>query len=499
MFALCLFGWTVRAQSTNAAGSIQELRAQIAAHVTAARFNGALWSIKVASLDTGRVLFEHHAHRRMSPASNSKLYAAALALDHLGGDYRLHTSLFATSEPDGAGNVRGDVIIVGRGDPSWRLAPGATNFWALFDPFVSVLTNGGVRRVRGDIVADATFFHGPPHGAGWMVNDLQDYYGAGISAIALADNTVELRIAPGTEEGQPCGLELLQPHTGLKLMNHTTTLTRGGAPHLEVRRILGKGSLHVFGELPVDAESQIEDVPVPHPSTWFALALKEALERSGIRVSGEGRGVLWPEPSPVRPDTLHMGDVASPPLRDLVRAFMKRSQNMETDLVFNHVGETTRSSATPAWRTSEQLAVEALETFLRSNDLPADELHFDGGSGLSGNNLTSAALTLELLKVMASHPASNDFLNSLPVAGVDGTLLERMSGTSAEGKVCAKTGTSRWANALSGYVTSQAGERLVFSLMLNRNVPLQDRSGELELDAIAVMLAELSVRSDATP
>lgn len=498
VLALCLFALRASAQGPNAARSIEELRAQINAHVTEPRFNGAHWSIKIASLDTGDTVFEHHADRLMSPASNSKLYAGALALDHFGGDYRINTSLYATAKPNRAGKIRGDVIILGRGDPSWRPDPDTTNFWALFDPFVSLLTNAGVRRVTGDIVADATFFRGPPSGASWTVDDMEDYYGAEISAITLVDNLVELRVTPGAEAGHPCALELLQPQTGITLHNHMTTVARGGSTHIEVHRIVGETSVHVIGEMPVGAAAEIEDVPVPHPATWFASAFKEALARSGIRVKGDARSVSWPEPSPVQPDAILLGEIASPPLRDLVSAFMKRSQNLETDLVFNHVGETTRSNKTRSWRTSEQLAVQALEAFLRTNGLPVDDLRFDEGSGLSRNNLTSAALTLELLTFMAAHPASNDFLNSLSVAGVDGTLRRRMKGTPAEGNMRGKTGTLRWVNALSGYVTSAAGEPLVFSLMLNRNVAVPGRSGGMELNDIAVMLARFLSHSETT-
>jgi hypothetical protein len=248
----------------------------------------------------------------------------------------------------------------------------------------------------------------------------------------------------------------------------------------------------------LNVTNHIEDVTVPRPANWFAATLKEALERHGIRVQGDARSVRWPEQSPMPADAVLLGEVASPPLRDLVRDFMKRSQNLETDLIFNHVGETTRSGTTPSWRTSEQLAVQALEGFLRTNNLPVEDLHFDEGSGLSRNNLTSARLTLELLKFMATHVASNDFLESLPVAGVDGTLRKRTKGTPAQGNVHAKTGTLRWVNALSGYVTSAANERFVFSLLLNRNVAAPGRSGRMELDDITVMLARFAGRSDTT-
>jgi serine-type D-Ala-D-Ala carboxypeptidase/endopeptidase (penicillin-binding protein 4) len=174
---------------------------------------------------------------------------------------------------------------------------------------------------------------------------------------------------------------------------------------------------------------------------------------------------------------------------------MKPSQNLETDLVFNHTGELGRTPATPTWHTSERLAVKTLEDFLRAHQVSTTDLLFDEGSGLSRNNLTSANLTVELLKVMARHRDAAVFADALPVAGVDGTLRRRMKGTPAEGNVRAKTGTLRWANALSGYVTTAVGERLVFSLYLNRKVPAAGRNNREELDAIAVLLARCAART----
>lgn len=174
---------------------------------------------------------------------------------------------------------------------------------------------------------------------------------------------------------------------------------------------------------------------------------------------------------------------------------MKPSQNLETDLIFAHVGEAARAPDAAVWRTSEQSALMALREFLRRNALVADDVRFDEGSALSRNNLTSANATVALLTFMSQHREAKSFYDSLPIGGVDGTLRRRMQGTAAEGNVRAKTGTLRWANALSGYVTSAAGERLVFSVMLNRRVVPADRSGRDDVDAIAVMLAQLDGRS----
>ncbi|MCX6956288.1 MAG: D-alanyl-D-alanine carboxypeptidase/D-alanyl-D-alanine-endopeptidase [Verrucomicrobia bacterium] len=488
---------TTKAAAAPAVRTVEELRARLEAHVTQPRFSGALWGVKIVSLDTGRTLFEHHADRLMSPASNCKLYTGALALDKLGGDYRIVTPISGSAKPDVAGELKGDLIVSGRGDPSWKVRGSKKDFWTIFDPLIAVLEKAGVRHVTGDVVADATWFNALPNGAGWTADDLNDYYGAEISAISMEENYAELRVTPGATVGAPCGFAMVHPHTGLMLDNRTRTVAKDGKRRIEAVRLVGENVVHVFGELPVGDKEELVDLTVPRPAGWFAAAFKEALARKGIRVDGNARSLRWPDAPAVTAASVKLGEMASPPLRELVKTFMKPSQNLETDLIFDHLGELRRTAETPAARTAEENAVLALKDFLKKNGLPADEVRFEEGSGLSRNNLVSANATVALLKFMAGHREGRGFAESLPVAGVDGSLRRRMKGTPAEGNVQAKTGTLRYANSLSGYVKTAAGERLAFALMLNRSTPPAGRTSREEVDDVAVLLAGLAARSEA--
>jgi D-alanyl-D-alanine carboxypeptidase/D-alanyl-D-alanine-endopeptidase (penicillin-binding protein 4) len=359
----------------------------------------------------------------------------------------------------------------------------------LFAPFVGVLRNAGVKRVAGDIVADATWFRGVPYGAGWTADDLNDDYGAEVSAIAIEDNYAEIRVAPGAREGAAAEVTIVEPHTGLVLDNRVKTVAKGGTRRIDVTRLIGENVVHIFGEMPLGDKEMITEATVPKPASWFAAALKAELVRAGIAVDGLARSVRWPDAPPDTTAGTKLGDITSPPMRELVAAFMKPSQNLETNMVFSHVGEMSRTAEMPARRTSEELGVGALQEFLKKHGLPAEEVRLEEGSGLSRNNLATANATVALLTYMAKHPEGKAYEAGLPVAGVDGTLRRRMKGTPAEGKVHAKTGTLRYANSLSGYLTTAAGERLVFAAMLNRSIPVLGRPARDDLDELAVMLA----------
>jgi serine-type D-Ala-D-Ala carboxypeptidase/endopeptidase (penicillin-binding protein 4) len=251
------------------------------------------------------------------------------------------------------------------------------------------------------------------------------------------------------------------------------------------------------GRLPVGGANQVIDLAQPEPAAWFAAGLKLALERRGIAVGGQTRGLAWPRTPPWNQGTLvKLGEVSSPPLREMVREFMKPSQNLEADMLLADIGESARESNAPPWMTSEDAGLAALREWLAAAGVRKGDVQFDEGSGLSRNNLTTANATVALLQFMARNREAQDFLDALPIAGVDGTLRGRFQSNAATGNVRAKTGTLRWAWALSGYVTSAAGERLAFSIMLNRFEPAPAHSGHEEIDPLVLMLADFAGRSD---
>jgi len=485
------------AQGAGAARTLNELRQEIDTHLAEPKFSGALWGVKVVSLESGKTLYEHHADRLMSPASNTKLYTGAIALVQLGGNYRFETPIYATGKINSSGVLRGDLVVVGHGDPSWNDRRLGTNFWRVFDPFIAVLTNAGIHRINGNVIGDATYFHGKPTGSGWSVDDLSEGEVGMISALTLEDNLAQLQISPGEKAGDLCRFAMVQPGSGITFSNEAVTVAAGTAAHIRLYQPVDSKNVYILGQIALGSAPQTFDMAVPKPSAWFATGLKMALEQHGIKVSGEARGVAWPEKSTLATnEAVKVGAVTSPPLSEVVRGFMKPSQNLETDTILADVGETSRQANAPSWRTSADAGLNVLEPFLDSIGVPSGQVHFNEGSGLSRENLTTANATVTLLQYMDHHREGQNFYDALPIAGVDGTLRRRYHGTRASGNVHAKTGTLHWAQAQSGYVTSAAGERLVFSVMINRFAPTSGGSGHDEITPVVLALANFAGRSD---
>jgi serine-type D-Ala-D-Ala carboxypeptidase/endopeptidase (penicillin-binding protein 4) len=500
LLAVALIAVRAPAQSTNAPATLAELQARLTEQAASPRFAAGTLGVKIVSLDTGKILFTNHAEKLFSPASNCKLYTVALALDKLGGDYRLATSLYATAPPDASGTLNGDLIVYGRGDPTLnaRLHDGSLD--TALAPFVAALTNAGIKCITGDLVGDESFFHNPPYGSGWDCDDLQFEYGAELSALTLNDNLLKLSVAAGERVGAPCRLAL-SPATGyVVLSNRTETIAKGGPRSIRLQRPLGQNVVYVFGQMPMGQTNYTDDVTVHNPAGLFVTLFQEALAWRGIVVQGRTRTVNWLDRQVQPLDFTKLRElvtVKSPPIRQLAREIQKPSQNLYTELLLLHVGALARASNTPPTTTDEEIGIRELEKFLAKAGVKRGDVQFDEGSGLSRNNLTTPNATIALLQFMSRHPEAETYRNALPIAGVDGTLRDRLRNPPAAGNVRAKTGTLRWANSLSGYVTTAAGERLAFSIMLNRYVaPDAQHTARAEIDRIAVLLAGFTGRSE---
>ncbi len=498
--------------------SLAELQSRLATHVNEARFAAATWGVKIVSLDSKKTVFEHDAGKLFSPASNCKLYTMALALDQLGGDYRIKTSLYSAVKPDKRGTLKGDLIVYGRGDPTINARLNGGDIYRALQPLVAALTNAGVRRISGDIVGNETFITGSPYGSGWAWDDVNYYYGAEISALTINDNTLRVSVQPGGKVGEPCQLSIAPLTSYVVLSNRTQTIAAGGKRDINFFRPGEQNVIYVTGQLPLDATNYSDEVTMHDPAKLFVMFFKEALQRNGIKVSGKVRTVNWLSPRAHLVNEakwVELGAVESLPMRDINREVQKPSQNLYTDLVLGHVGalagqrisnrtnvsDTTNHTETVIGRiSSEDLGVRELERFLKKIGVQRGDVEFEEGSGLSRNNLVTPNATVTLLDYMSRQAEAESYLRALPLAGVDGSLRNRMKKTRAEGNVHAKTGTLRWANALSGYVTTAAGERLAFCLMLNRyQAPDAEHAARNELDKIAVILAEFGVRTNQQP
>jgi D-alanyl-D-alanine carboxypeptidase/D-alanyl-D-alanine-endopeptidase (penicillin-binding protein 4) len=488
--------------------SLAELQTRIAEILRKPELAPAMVAVKVASLDTGRVLFEENAHKLMRPASNMKLYTIATALDRLSTDFRFTTSVYAPAKPDAAGFIHGDLTIYGRGDPSIAARFSNGDYFKGIDDLATRISAAGVKRVLGDLIGDESYFTGPQYGSGWEWEDLTWYYGAEVSSLTVNDNALDLFIKPGSQVGAPALVTTGPPDPLLMTVNRVVTAAKGTRRTLTIYRGLGENTLELSGTIALDDRGYTGSVAISHPAMLFVYLLRAALAQHGVIVTGKTRTIDGkPERSitprlaneaiqSTEPPRVEITNMQSPPLSVIAAQTLKPSQNLYTELVLRTLGKVPAAPVTNSnpELTSEDAGIEVVRVFLKEAGLNPDALVLSDGSGLSRNDMITAEATVQLLTYMSRHKYATAWRDALPIAGVDGTLRNRMKGTVAENNLRAKTGSLSSAASLSGYVTSAAGENLVFSIIVN-NYPRDAEPRTVCIDPIAVLLASFAGRS----
>ncbi len=471
--------------------TLSELVAKLSSQATQPHLRQAALGVKIVALDSGRVIFEHEPFALRKPASNNKLFTGALALDRFGSDFRIRTSVFAAGLPDADGVVAGDVVIYGRGDFSMAARFNDGDYSKALVPMLDAFAKAGVKRITGALIGDDSFFRTPPYGSSWTTDDLQYYYGAGVSALTLQDNVIDLVAKAGANVGDPLVLTLKPETSFLSFSNRAVTVAKGGKSAVELYRPLGQNIVYVHGSLPVGTSTS-DAATLSNPALFFVTQLKAALAARGITVDQAPRsmGSLDRDVAPLNPNWKEIAFMMSKPMGELVKGMMKPSQNLYAQLLLLQAGRRRLREDSPLL-TTENLGGQDLRAFLAGVGIKSTDIHLEEGSGLSRTALVTPDAVVALLRHMATHPQSKAFIDALPVGGVDGTLRSRFKGTAAERNLTAKTGSLSYVASLSGYVTTAGKERVAFSLLLNNYSSWPGKpSGREIIDGMAVTLAE---------
>ena len=301
------------------------LATQIDAIIGQPRYAAADWGVAVVSLDSGRTLYAHRSGKLFEPASTAKLFTAALTLDTLDPQSLIPTRLLSAA-PIRHGTLAGPLLLYGMGDPTLG-TPAANPGWA--DDLAAQLAARGIRVVRGDLIADTTYFSGPPLGNGWEASDLLGWFAAPASALTVHENTVALTLAPGSVAGRPARLDFTPEVATPPLAGTLTTAPAHAPDDINLYRLPGDTLLHAFGSIAVDAPARIYRLAIPDPARQAGEELHAAMRRHGIRLTGKLRVLAWPErDDALRTNAQALAEVLSPPINDILTQGLKRSQNL---------------------------------------------------------------------------------------------------------------------------------------------------------------------------
>lgn len=403
----------------------------------------------VRRLSDGKTLYARNPDLPLVPASNIKLVSTAAALHYLKPNYRFKTEVYG--EPDTKGVIRGDLTFKGYGDP-W-LVP--ERVWQL----ANRMYYNGVRRVRGNIVVDDSFFAGDRHAIGIEQDSSSFSYMAPTGAMSVSFNAVGIHIKPGLNVGDPATV-LLEPRSAYAEVEGEIETIRRGRTWIDasVEPHRDRSVIRIAGKISATDTGRRYWRRIDNPPIYAGEVIKATLEQVGIRVDGKVVTGLAPND---RDPFMHLG---SPPLAEIVDRVNKHSNNFMAEQIARALGAEV-FGAPGTW----EKAAMAIDTFLVEEvGLEPGSYELNNASGLHDVNRFSAEHLVKILAYMQEQPdVSTEFIASLAVAGGAGTLAYRLRDTDAELMVRAKTGTLSISAALSGFITAQSGDVLVFSMLVN--------------------------------
>ncbi len=409
-------------------------------------FSPAFVGIEIATADSGAVLYQRYESKLFHPASNMKLLSTAASVRFLGTWFKFTTSV--TTDGNVIDSVlHGNICVKGSGDPLMTTA--------ILDSLSISIKGAGIRSITGDLVGDVSAYDSIQWGSGWMWDDEPSTDAAFITPLTINENSIDVVVVPGRKTGDPVRVTTDPPGDYLEIENEAVTSGDTLLPDFTIDRQKGANVVSVKGHLTPGHGELRYSFSIRRPELYFLKLFRASLARQGIEVKGECRLDTIGGSTPLA--------LWESPLDSVLHHINKPSDNLAAENLLKTLGE--RVKGKPG---SSQSGLSAVKEYLALAGADTTSLILADGSGLSFYNAVSPKAIVALLLEQYRHQETfSHFYESLPVAGVDGTLKNRMKGSAAQGNVHAKTGSLTGVSALSGYVTSADGSMLAISMMGN--------------------------------
>jgi D-alanyl-D-alanine carboxypeptidase/D-alanyl-D-alanine-endopeptidase (penicillin-binding protein 4) len=432
----------------------------------------ARWGVFAVSLKDGRVVCSRDGRKLFNPASIQKTLTAIVALDKLGADFRWKTSVYSENQIEADGTLNGSLTLYGEGAPDFDAAA--------MENLINQLQAKGLKKVKGNISGDESYFRGDTIGDGWTWNELQWYYGAEASALSFNDNQAFINVENGAAR---TSTDYIQVTIGKPAAAESNTNAEASG----IKRGLSDNHFYVWG----NAKNFGARVAVHNPAGLAAKNLKEALEKKGIAVEGEVRSRDWKADDKF--DTAKAQELArveSQTLGEIVRKMNKHSVNLYAELILRTIGKRFAADVPgdiqrpQNVRGDDTAGAAIIKQWLRQRSVATGEIEVADGSGLSRLNFVTPESFGRAFIYAAQSPFAQAFTDSLPIAATDGTLGGRLA--KVKGKVLAKTGTVTFVNSLAGYADNAGGEVFAFAVVTNNDTRKNGTIGVI--DAVTTIL-----------
>lgn len=405
------------------------------------------WGYYVQPLATNISLASYQGSSLFIPASSNKLLTTAAVLNHLGGQYRLRTSIY--QDPN-SNPQQPSLTIVGRGDPT------LTN--VQLQDLAAQLQQKGIRQIN-KLTANGGYFRGSPMNPDWEWGDLYTDYGVPTTSLILQQNAVDLVVTP-QQIGQPPSYRWRTSLAGIpwQIENRAVTGAARTESLIEAQGLQGKPTLLLTGNLPVGGGGTTLNLAMLSPNATWLSQLQFNLAQKQINTNQ--LQVIESEPVTLGQE---VAAIESPTLGELVKQTNRTSNNLFAEVLLRTLG---RSNTEPGNSTAD-LGLRLVKAKLTGLGVNANGYRQADGSGLSRKNLLSPQTLVQTLIGMSKTPEAAIYRDSLPVGGVSGTLASRFK--NYPNQIQAKTGTLTGTIALAGYANPNQYQQLAFGILVNNH------------------------------
>jgi D-alanyl-D-alanine carboxypeptidase/D-alanyl-D-alanine-endopeptidase (penicillin-binding protein 4) len=416
-------------------------------------------SICIINAETGATVFEYRQDKSLAPASVMKLITSSVALEMLGPEYTFTTSVNYTGTINRNGILKGNLIIMGGGDP----VLGSPHFEDHYGDFLKRWTDDirklGIKKIEGKIISDDSWYDYLPVPSKWLWEDPGNYYGAGVYGLSVFDNTYEIHFRTAGEGSTPAIIKVTPEACRYDLSNYlraSGTTDKGyvfSAPYSTTGWIAGT--------IPVSNPDFILKASIPDPPLLLARMLNARLESEGIGTSGNPSTVRIERGEKDNGSTV-ISRTESPKLKKIIGVLNHESVNLYAETLLKELGRKYGSGGSTAG------GLEVIFRYLDTLGIGRKDMFITDGCGLSPVNAVNSRGIVSLLYHMYKKGKYfEDFISSLPAGGKEGTLAAFFHDPVFENRLWAKSGSMTRVRGYAGFIKAISGEELIFSILIN--------------------------------
>lgn len=414
------------------------------------KYPGLYQGILVTSLNNNKIVYANNSEARFTPASNTKLFTAVAALDFLGADYIFKTQFLTNARVSKNHILPGNLYVKFDGAPDFTDKD--------LESMVIALRQAGVHRITGTVFFDNSSFDNIGYGPGWMWDDENNCYSAPVKSIIINQNCFAAKLKLEKKIGHKPQLINLDKHH-LTIINNQAKIIAADNPLCSLDLFANSQNHYQLKGCIAKNENDLKlDIAIKNPTLYGQELFKQLLQKHHISYQGQ---IKLGKPTA---KTLVLVNHNSKPIRELVKTMLKDSNNMFADAIFKKIGQQYFHQQ-GNWLNSALAMRKILE---KNAHLDFTNMKILDGAGGSRYNLITPIEVSKLLAYVYHNPKlKQEFIDALPISGIDGTLKDRLQNPNEKGKIKAKTGSMQGVSNLSGFINTNSQQQLSFVILFN--------------------------------